>query len=101
MSDRLVIDHDAWGTHADEWDEEAAAARTRMSVDPETLQAARTQFGRLGTSTVGAAYAAVLQERQALGERLSAAAAGIGAHIRSSLADYAATEADNTRLLDS
>lgn len=101
MSDRLVVDHDAWAAHADEWDEEAAQARARMSVDPDTLAAARTQFGRLGSSTIGAAYAEVLRERHALGQRLGAAAEGIGAHIRRNLTEYAAAEDDNTRLLGS
>lgn len=101
MTERLVIDYDAWAAHADDWDEEAAQVRRRMSVDPDTVRAARGQFGRLGSSTIGAAYAEVLQERHALGERLGAAAEGIGARIRASLRTYRDTEADNTRLLGS
>ncbi|MDT5044818.1 MAG: hypothetical protein QOG75_671 [Mycobacterium sp.] len=99
MSDRLSIDYDAWHGHADEWDEEGAQARARMSVDPETLEAARHQFGRLGSSTIGASYAEVLQARHELGQRLGSTAEGIGAHIRRNLQTYADQEAANTRTL--
>lgn len=99
MSDRVSIDYDAWHGHADEWDAEAEQARARMSVDPETLQAARSQFGRLGSSTIGASYAEVLQARHELGHRLGVTAEGIGAHIRSNLQTYADQEAANTRTL--
>lgn len=99
--DSLSIDYDAWNGHADEWDEEAQQARARMAVDPETLESARRQFGRIGSSTVGASYASVLQERQALGERLGAHAENIGAKIRGNLRTYAEQEAENTRTLRS
>lgn len=99
MSDRVSIDYDAWHDHADAWDAEAQAARARMSVDPETVQAARRQFGRLGSSTIGAALAEVLQARHELGHRLADTAEGISAHIRSNLATYADQEAANTRSL--
>jgi len=99
--DSLSIDYDAWNGHADEWDEEAQQARARMAVDPETLESARRQFGRIGSSTVGASYASVLQERHALGERLGTHAENIGAKIRSNLRTYAAQEAENTRTLSS
>jgi hypothetical protein len=99
MSDKVSIDYDAWHGHADEWDAEAAQARARMSVDPETVEAARRQFGRLGSSTIGVSYAQALQARHELGHRLGAAAEGIGAHIRSNLQTYADQEAANTRAL--
>jgi hypothetical protein len=99
MSDKVSIDYDAWTGHADEWDEEGAQARARMSVDPETVQTARQQFGRLGSSTIGASYAAVLQERHELGQRLGSTAEGIGAHIRRNLQTYADQEAHNTQTL--
>lgn len=99
--DSLSIDYDAWSAHADEWDQEAQQARQRMAVDPDTLQSARSQFGRIGSSTVGASYASVLQERHALGERLGAHAESIGAKIRLNLGTYADQEAENARLLGS
>jgi hypothetical protein len=99
MSDRVSIDYDAWHGHADEWDAEAEQARARMSADPEMVQAARNQFGRLGSSTIGAAFAEALQARHELGHRLGSTAEGIGAHIRSNLQTYADQEAANTRTL--
>lgn len=99
MGDKLSIDYDAWHGHADEWDAEAQQARARMSVDPETVQTARSQFGRLGSSTIGTSFAEVLQARHELGHRLAATAEGISAHIRSNLQTYADQEAANTRSL--
>jgi hypothetical protein len=99
MGDALRLDYDAWQGHAEEWDAEAAAARARMQVDPETLEAARHQFGKLGSSTVGASLAEALQARHELGQRLGATAEGISAHIRRNLHTYADQEAANTRSL--
>ena len=99
MSDRVSIDYDAWNSHADEWDAEGAQARARLSVDAETLQTARHQFGRLGSSSIGAAYAEALQARHELGNRLGIAAESIGAHIRNNLQTYADQETANARTL--
>jgi hypothetical protein len=101
MSGRLALDLDAWNEHADWWEGEAAAARQRMNVDDATIEQARHAFGKIGSSTVGAAYAAVLAERRAAGERLGDYAERVAAHIRSNLATYADTEHDSQRLLSS
>lgn len=101
MADMVSIDYDAWHGHADEWDAEAEAARARLSADPEAVDAARRQFGRLGSSTIGASFAEALQARHELGQRLGQTAEGIGAHIRSNLRTYADQEAANTRSLSS
>lgn len=101
MADKLSIDYDAWHGHADEWDAEGAAARARLSADPEAMAAARRQFGRLGSSTIGASLAEAMQARHELGQRLGQTAEGIGAHIRTNLQTYADQEAANTRALSS
>jgi hypothetical protein len=59
----------------------------------------RGAFGKLGSSTVGAALADTLRERHAAGQRQGDYAQGVEAHIRSSLDDFRGAEADNTRPL--
>lgn len=101
MSGRLELDFDAWEDHAKWWDDESERARQRMSVDDDTIEAAIHAFGKIGSSTVGAAYAAVLRERRAAGERLGGYARDVAGHIRRNLQTYADTEYDSQRLLSS
>ena len=63
----LALDYAAWEEHAGWWDQEAGAARERMDVDEATIAAAHQAFGKIGSSTVGASYAAALEARRALG----------------------------------
>ncbi len=99
MSGQLSVDFDAWEEHARWWDGEAQQARRRMAVDDATLAAAGRAFGRIGSSTIGAAYQGALQARQELGERQGAHAESVAAHIRSSLQTYADQERENQQAL--
>ena len=99
MSGRLALDFDAWHEHANWWEGEAANARERMGVDDATIEQAMHAFGKIGSSTVGAAYAAVLAERRAAGERLGAYAQNVATHIRANLQTYGDREDDNQRLM--
>jgi hypothetical protein len=99
VGDRLTVDFDAWQDHAAWWDGEAEAARARMYVDDADIEAARHAFGKIGTSTVGAAYAETLQARRDCGQRLGDTAASIAANIRRDLQTYADQESENARML--
>lgn len=100
-ADRLLVDYEAWEDHAAWWDNESADARRRMSVDEATLESAQQAFGRIGSSTVGAAYAATLAARRDLGERLASSAESVAAHIRRDLQTYADQERENQQMLRS
>lgn len=95
----LGLDFAAWDEHAGWWEQEAAAARDRMDVDDATIAAARQAFGKIGSSTVGASYAAVLEARRALGHRMGAYAENVAAHIRRDLQTYADGESAGARTL--
>jgi hypothetical protein len=99
VGDAVRIDFSAWEEHAGWWDAEADQARQRLSVDDATLAQARTAFGKIGSSTVGAALADTLQERHAAGQRLGDYAQGVAGHIRRNLDDYRSAEHDNTQRL--
>jgi hypothetical protein len=99
MANRLTVDFEAWEDHASWWDNESEAARQRMAVDPDTLEAARHAFGKIGSSTVGAAYASTLAARHELGERLAANAQAVASHIRRDLQTYADQEHANQQTL--
>ena len=101
MSGGLALDFAAWEDHARWWETESAQVRARLGVDDDTLAAAPHVFGRIGTSTVGAAYATTLAERRAAGERLATYAENVAAHIRRDLQTYADTEAENQQALGS
>ncbi|MCG7594772.1 type VII secretion target [Mycobacterium sp. PSTR-4-N] len=101
MADRLVVDVEAWQDHASWWDQESEAARERLAVDPATLETAQQAFGKIGSSTVGAAYAATLAARDELGQRMSANAQAVAAHIRLSVQTYVDQERDNQQMLRS
>jgi hypothetical protein len=99
MADRLAVDFDAWDDHASWWESESEAARQRMAADPDTLESARHAFGKIGSSTVGAAYASTLAARHELGERLGANAQAVASHIRRDLRTYADQEHENQQAL--
>lgn len=101
MADRLVVDFEAWEDHASWWDNESEAARRRMGIDDATLESARNSFGKIGSSTVGEAYAATLAARRELGERLSGCAQSVATHIRRDLRTYSDQEHENQRTLSS
>ena len=99
MSADLSVDYAAWEQYAGWWDQEASAARERMNVDDETIAAARQLFGKIGSSTVGAAYASTLEARRAAGQRMGAYADSVAGHIRRDLQTYADGEAVAARML--
>ena len=95
----VSIDFSAWQDQADWWQQEAERAREHMHVDDDAIAAARQAFGKIGSSTVGAAYASALEARRAAGLRLGSYADGVAAHIRRDLQTYAEGEADGARTL--
>jgi hypothetical protein len=95
----LAVDYAAWEEHAGWWDQEAGAARERLDVDDATIAAARQAFGKIGSSTVGASYAAALEARRALGHRMGAYAENVAGHIRRDLQTYADGDAAGARTL--
>lgn len=99
MANRLTVDFDAWEDHASWWDTESEAASKRMAADPDTIEAARHAFGKIGSSTVGEAYAATLAARHDLGQRLAANAQAVANHIRRDLQTYADQEHENQQTL--
>ena len=80
---------------------ESQRAAQAMDVSEETLQAARGAFGKLGASTVGAAYAEVLLARREAGQRLAAYAQGVAEHIRSDVQSYRDADEQSARTLSS
>ena len=95
----VVLDFDEWEQHARWWDTEGPRVREQLSVDPDTLVRARSMFGKIGSSTVGAALQDVLQARAEAGQSLGRYCEGVAGHIRSSLDSYRDTEGDNQRTL--
>ena len=101
MAKDLSVDADAWEDHARWWDGESRRAAEAMDVSEDTLTAARGAFGKLGASTVGAAYAEVLMARREAGQRLGAYAQGVAEHIRRDVQGYTDVEAEAARTLSS
>jgi hypothetical protein len=99
VGDAVNIDFGAWDEHAGWLDGEAEQARSRLAVDDATLTQARSAFGKIGSSSVGAALADTLQERHAAGQRLGDYAQGVAGHIRANLDDYRGAERDNAQRL--
>lgn len=99
MANQLRVDFEAWEDHASWWDNESAEAGRRMATDPDTLESARHSFGKIGSSTVGQAYADALAARHDLGQRLAANAQAVANHIRSNLQTYADQEHVNQQTL--
>jgi len=92
VADKVTLDFDEWHDHAQWWDTEGPRVREQLSVDPDTLVRAQSMFGKIGSSTVGAALADVLQARAEAGQSLGQYCEGVAGHIRSNLADYKKTE---------
>ena len=99
--DGLALDYEAWEDHAGWWQDEAQHARQRMHVDDATLEQARAAFGKIGSSTVGAAYAEVLAARRDCGQRMGAFADDVATHIRASLQTYRDADAGGAQTLSS
>ena len=95
----VSIDFSAWEDHAGWWVQEAERARERVNVDDDTIAQARQAFGKIGSSTIGAAYASALEARRAAGYRLGAYAESVATNIRRDLQTYAEGEADSARTL--
>ena len=92
MADKVTLDFDEWHDHAQWWDAEGPRVRQQLSVGPDTLACAHSMFGKIGSSTVGAALADVLRARAEAGQSLGQYCEGVAGHIRSNLADYQKTE---------
>jgi hypothetical protein len=99
MSETLSIDYHAWEDHARWWDGEADQAPQRLATDDATLAQARNAFGKIGSSTVGAALAETLQARHEAGQRLGDYAQRVAGHIRRNLGDYRSREQQNVAWL--
>ena len=82
MADKVMLDFDEWHEHARWWDAEGPRVREQLSVDPDTLARARSMFGKIGSSTVGAALQEVLQARAQAGQSLGQYCEGVAGHIR-------------------
>jgi hypothetical protein len=99
VADKVTLDFDEWHDHAQWWDTEGPRVRAQLSVDPDTLSRAHSMFGKVGSSTVGAALADVLQARAEAGQSLGQYCEGVAGHIRSNLADYKKTEELSQQML--
>ena len=82
MADNVMVDFDEWHAHARWWDAEGPRVREQLSVDPDTLARARSMFGKIGSSTVGAALQEVLQARAQAGQSLGQYCEGVAGRIR-------------------
>ena len=99
MAENVKLNPDEWHQHAQWWDAEGPRVREQLSVDPETLDRAGSMFGKIGSSSVGAALQDVLTARAEAGRSLGHYCEGVASHIRSSLQAYDSTEALNQRSL--
>lgn len=99
MTEGVALDVDEWHEHARWWDTEGPRVREQLGVDSDTLARAGSMFGKIGSSTVGAALQEVLQARAEAGRSLGQYCQDVAGHIRSSLDSYAQTEAGNQRTL--
>lgn len=95
----LSVDFAEWDDVARWWEDEGQRARARTAVDAAALAESRQAFGKIGSSTVGAAYVEALQARQELGERMGSYAESVAAHIRRDLDTYAAEDQEAARTL--
>lgn len=99
MSDRVEIDIDEWNEHAQWWDGESPRVRAQLAVTPEALDQAGSMFGKIGSSTVGAAFQELLRARAQAGDSLGRYCEGVAGQIRASLATYADAEDANQQTL--
>lgn len=99
MAAEVVLDVDEWHEHARWWDAEGPRVREQLSVSPEVLNECRSMFGKIGSSTVGAALQELLQARADAGHSLGRYCEGVAGQIRTSLAAYTQSEDTNQRTL--
>lgn len=99
MADDVRVDFAEWDQHAQWWDAEGPRVREMLDASPETLQRARTMFGRIGSSTVGAALQEALLARAEAGQALGRYCEEVAGHIRSSVNSYRDAEEGNQRTL--
>lgn len=99
MAENVALDFAEWDQHAQWWDAEGPRVRDQLQADPETLQRARSMFGRIGSSTVGAALQEVLRARAEAGQTLGRYCQDVAGHIRSSMQAYREAEDANQRTL--
>jgi len=99
VPEEVKLDVEAWEQHAQWWDGEAQRVRQKYAADEAKLAHAASAFGKIGSSTVGAAMQETLLARAGAGEDLGAYAAGVAAHIRANLRAYVEAEEANRRAL--
>lgn len=99
MATNVSVNYDEWDQHAQWWEGEAPRVREMLDASPETLERARSMFGRIGSSTVGAALQEVLQARAQAGHALGRYCEDVAGHIRSSVTTYRDAEEHNQRTL--
>lgn len=99
MTAEIRLDVAEWHEHAQWWDAEGPRIREELSVTPTTLSEARSMFGRIGSSSVGAAMQELLEARAAAGHALGRYCEGVGGQIRASLASYTEAEEASQRTL--
>lgn len=99
MSTEVQLDTGEWHEHAQWWENEGPRVREEFKADPATLTDARSMFGKIGSSTVGAALQEVLEARAAAGHALGLYCEGVAGHIRNSLGAYSNAEEANQRTL--
>lgn len=99
MTTEVKLDVAEWHEHAQWWNSEAPRVREQFSVTPEALTEARSMFGKIGSSTVGAAYQDLLQARAAAGHAMGTYCEGVSGRIHSSLASYTEAEESSQRAL--
>lgn len=99
MASDVTVDFAEWDQHAQWWDTEGPRVREMLDASPETLERARAMFGRIGSSTVGAALQEVLQARAEAGQALGQYCEEVAGHIRGSVNSYRDTEEGNQRTL--
>lgn len=99
MTTEVKLDVAEWHDHAQWWDAEGRRIREELGVTPAALADARLMFGKIGSSTVGAALQELLEARAAAGHTLGSYCEGVGGQIRSSLASYTEAEEASQRTL--
>jgi hypothetical protein len=99
VADDVMVDFAEWDQHAHWWDAEGLRVREMLDASPEALERARTMFGRIGSSTVGAALQEVLRARADAGRTLGRYCEEVAGHIRSSVNTYREAEEGNKRTL--
>jgi hypothetical protein len=99
VANDVSVDFAEWHEHAKWWEGEGPRVRELLDASPESLERARSMFGRIGSSTVGAALQEVLVARAEAGHALGRYCEDVAGHIRSSVTSYRAAEEHNQRAL--